>query len=60
MKCAARWLAGRWTLEVSRRLNTGSKFDIPIATGVSMWVAAFDHSQTRHTRHLRPIKLEVE
>lgn len=60
VKCAARWSAGRWTLEVSRRLNTGSKFDIPIATGVSMWVAAFDHSQTRHTRHLRPIKLEVE
>ena len=60
VKCAARWSAGRWTLEVSRRLDTGSKFDIPIASGVSMWVAAFDHSQTRHTRHLRPIKLEVE
>jgi len=25
-----------------------------------MRVAAFDHSQIRHTRHARPIRLEVE
>jgi hypothetical protein len=25
-----------------------------------MRVAAFDHSQIRHTRHVRPIRLEVE
>jgi hypothetical protein len=56
----ARWAAGRWTLEVVRRLRTGSKYDVPITTGTLMWVAAFDHAETRHTRHLRPIRLEVD
>lgn len=60
IKCAARWAAGRWALEVARRLDTGSRYDIPIKTGVFMRVAAFDHSQIRHTRHVRPIRLEVE
>jgi hypothetical protein len=56
----ARWAAGRWALEIARRLDTGSQFDTPIASGVAMRVAAFDHSQIRHTRHIRPIQLEVE
>ena len=56
----ARWAAGRWTLEVARRLYTGSPYDIPMKTGILMWVAAFDHSETRHTRHLRPFRLEIE
>ncbi len=60
IRCAARWAAGQWTLEVARKLDTGSASDIAIRNGASMWVAAFDHSQTRHTRHLRPIKLEVK
>ena len=57
---AAHWAAGRWTLEVARRLYTGSSYDVPIKTGTLMWVAAFDHSESRHTRHLRPLSLEVE
>lgn len=60
VRCAARWGAGRWTLEVTRRLDTHSKYDVPIRTGTFMRVAAFDHSQIRHTRHVRPIRLEVE
>jgi hypothetical protein len=60
VRCAARWASGHWALEVARRLNTGSQFDVPIKTGVFMRVAAFDHSQIRHTRHVRPIRLEVE
>ena len=56
---AARWSAGRWTLETSRLMNTGDKNDVAITSGVSLWVSAFDHSQTRHTRHVRPITLEV-
>ena len=56
----ARWAAGRWTLELSRRLHTGSPYDLAIKTGTLMWVAAFDHSETRHTRHLRPLRLEVD
>ncbi len=58
--CAARWAAGRWAIEVSRRLDTHSKYDVPIRTGTYMRVAAFDHNQIRHTRHVRPIRLEVE
>jgi len=57
---AARWAAGRWTLEIARRLYTGSANDIAIKSGVLMWVAAFDHSEKRHTRHLRPFRLEVD
>jgi hypothetical protein len=60
VRCAARWAAGRWTLEVTRRLDTHSKYDVPIKSGTFMRVAAFDHSQIRHTRHVRPIRLEVE
>jgi hypothetical protein len=60
VRCAARWASGHWALEVARRLNTGSEFDVPIKTGAFMRVAAFDHSQIRHTRHVRPIRLEVE
>jgi Ethylbenzene dehydrogenase/Prokaryotic cytochrome b561 len=60
VRCAARWASGRWSLEVARRLDTGSAVDVPIESGVFMRVAAFDHSQIRHTRHVRPIRLEVE
>jgi hypothetical protein len=60
VRCAARWASGRWSLEVARRLDTGSTVDVPIEGGVFMRVAAFDHSQIRHTRHMRPIRLEVE
>jgi Ethylbenzene dehydrogenase/Prokaryotic cytochrome b561 len=57
---AARWAAGRWALEISRRLDTKSRYDIAIVSGVHMRVAAFDRSQIRHTRHIRPIRIEVE
>ena len=60
VRCAARWASGLWALEVRRRLDTTSQFDVPIRTGVFMRVAAFDHSQIRHTRHVRPIRIEVE
>lgn len=60
LRGAARWAAGRWTLEIVRRLHTGSDFDVPLRTGGMMWVAAFDHAEMRHTRHLRPFRLELE
>jgi ethylbenzene dehydrogenase/cytochrome b561-like protein len=60
IRCAARWASGHWALEVARRLDTHSRYDVPLQTGVFMRVAAFDHSQIRHTRHVRPIRLEVE
>jgi hypothetical protein len=54
-----RWAAGRWTLEVMRRLKTDSIYDVEIRSGILMWVAAFDHAEKRHTRHLRPLRLEL-
>lgn len=60
VRCAARWASGHWSLEVARRLDTHSQFDVPIKSGVFMRVAAFDHSQIGHTRHVRPIRIEVE
>ena len=60
VRSSARWASGLWALEVKRRLETTSKFDVPIRSGVFMRVAAFDHSQIRHTRHVRPIRIEVE
>lgn len=60
VRCAARWASGHWALEVARRLDTSSEYDVPIRSGIFMRVAAFDHSEIRHTRHVRPIRLEVE
>jgi hypothetical protein len=60
VRCAARWASGHWALEVARRLDTQSSYDVPVRSGTFMRVAAFDHSQIRHTRHVRPIRLEVE
>lgn len=51
------WKDGRWRLEVSRVLDTGSKFDVPIGAATYLWVAVFDHAQTRHSRHLHPVRI---
>jgi hypothetical protein len=56
----AQWKDGWWTLEVKRALQTGSKFDQPIADDVFLWVAVFDHNQVRHTRHLQPLRLTLQ
>lgn len=56
----AQWKDGWWTLEASRLLDTGSKFDQPIVTGSYMWVAVFDHNQVRHTRHVQPLQLRLQ
>jgi hypothetical protein len=53
------WIDGRWHLELSRRLDTGSKRDVAIADGTLVWVAVFDHTQTRHAYHLRPLRLHL-
>lgn len=51
------WEDGVWSLELSRRLDTGSRHDVPIRDGTCLWVSAFDHSQVAHTRHQRGILL---
>jgi Ethylbenzene dehydrogenase/Prokaryotic cytochrome b561 len=56
----AQWKDGWWTLEASRKLDTDSKFDQPIATGSYMWLGVFDHNQVRHTRHVLPLRLALQ
>lgn len=60
VSCAGRWDAGRWALEVMRRLDDHSPYHVPIRTGTLMRLAAFDHAQIQHTRHVQPIHLEVQ
>jgi hypothetical protein len=57
---AARWAANRWILEVTRPLRPNTKFDVAIETGTFMRVAVFDHDRFKHTRHIRPLRLEVD
>jgi hypothetical protein len=54
------WKDGWWRLEATRKLDTESKFDLPIASGIYLWVAFFDHNQTRHSRHLQPVRIDKE
>jgi hypothetical protein len=44
------------------RRDTGSKYDPRFVSGreLYLWVAVFDHTQTRHTRHPRPVRITVE
>jgi len=62
LKSEAHWADGHWTLIVSRDLKTGSKYDQDFVPGkdLYMWVAVFDHTQTRHTRHPRPVKIVTQ
>ena len=50
------------TQAAAGRRDTGSKYDQPFVPGreLYMWVGVFDHTQTRHTRHPRPVRITVE
>jgi hypothetical protein len=52
------WSGGHWILELKRSLEPGDK-DIAFKDGIMLWFAAFDHSQSRHTYHLRPLIVEM-
>lgn len=59
--CAARWANGRWTLVASRSMKPEHEHDTDFQPGHStyLWVAVYDHTQTRHTRHPRPVQLVI-
>ena len=52
------WHDGYWTLEVVRDMDTGQNQDLAMEDGLYMWLSVFDHNQTRHTRHSRPVRLK--
>jgi hypothetical protein len=57
-----KWKDGHWHLEVVRALKTGSKYDHDFIPGQNlyMWVNVFDHTQVRHTRHPRPVRIVTQ
>jgi len=59
---AAKWKDGHWHLETVRALRTGSHYDHDFIPGrdLYMWVNVFDHTQIRHTRHMRGIRIVTE
>jgi hypothetical protein len=61
IRAGARWKDGYWTLEVSRNLSSASPTDQSFVAGrdLFMWVSVFDHTQTRHTRHVRPVRIRL-
>jgi hypothetical protein len=62
IRAHARWRDGHWTLVATRDLKTGSTYDKDFIAGreLYLWVAVFDHTQTRHTRHPRPVRIVVQ
>ncbi|MGO4854057.1 ethylbenzene dehydrogenase-related protein [Phaeovulum sp. W22_SRMD_FR3] len=52
------WSGGHWILEIKRSLAPGDK-DLAFKDGIMLWFAAFDHSQSRHSYHLRPLIVEM-
>ena len=53
------WRNGYWHLEIKRKLEADTAFDLPIEDDVFLWVAVFDHSQTRHSYHLHPLRIRM-
>jgi cytochrome b561 len=58
----AKWKEGHWTLELVRNIRAAGKYGKDFAPGhdLYMWVAVFDHTQTRHTVHSRPVRVVVQ
>jgi hypothetical protein len=57
---AIRWNNGVWTSEVSRKLTTGSKFDVQfndMNARYGFGFSAFDNAQVRHAVHYDPLYL---
>jgi hypothetical protein len=60
VSAAGEWSDGQWQLEVRRKFDTGSPYDVLIADNTYLWVAVFDHSQTRHSWHFRPLQIRFQ
>ncbi len=62
VQAQADWQDGVWTLEISRALDTQSEYDVAFATErpVYLSVATFNRTQTRHSEHIRPIKVVLK
>jgi hypothetical protein len=60
ISAGASWNNGVWTVELSRKLKTGSKFDVQfddLTKSYAFGVAVFDNAQVRHAFAITPNKL---
>jgi hypothetical protein len=58
---AIKWTDGKWTAVMSRKLVTGSKFDVQfdnLDRAYEFGIAAFDNAQVRHAFHVGALKLK--
>jgi hypothetical protein len=62
VRAEATWADGFWTLEATRVLDPSSPYDVPFVIGqpIYLWVSVFNHTQTRHSQHLQPVRLIFE
>jgi cytochrome b subunit of formate dehydrogenase len=58
----AKWKDGHWTLELVRNITAAGKYgkDFVVGHDLYMWVAVFDHAQTRHTVHSRAVRVTMQ
>jgi len=53
------WRNGYWTVEISRKISTGSDFDIQFRDELFMGLALFNNAEIKHSYHLKPIRLII-
>ncbi|WP_263768282.1 ethylbenzene dehydrogenase-related protein [Propionivibrio soli] len=59
----AKWANGKWTIEISRKLVTGSKFDVnfkDLDKTYGFGMALFDNAQVRHAYVQEPLHLQFK
>jgi hypothetical protein len=58
----AQWRQGRWTLEARRALDTKSRYDVAFLPGKPVYisVATYNRTETRHTEHIRPVRVLLQ
>ncbi len=60
---SAKWANGKWTIEMARKLVTGSKFDVnfnDLAKTYGFGMAFFDNAQVRHAYTQEPLILQFK
>ncbi len=60
VRARGRWFDGRWAVEFTRPIKTGSSFDIELRGEFYLGIALFDNAESKHAFHLRPIRVMVK
>jgi len=63
VKIAGKWANGKWTYEITRKLVTGSKFDVTfddLKKSYYFGLALFDNAQVRHAFVEQPLVLQFK